>query len=107
MPTTLATDFGRSRNYCTPPSVDVEILEPARHCENCGEAVRYDSSAGLLGTWVHIDPDLDGLHYTAPRPFCDYCHADQAGVVVYRQHAWHDAVECSRCGGVVGYAIGD
>lgn len=102
--TTLAKFAGTRRaNYSTLPTVDVEILPDARICETCAQPVAWDKSAHTFGGWVHADGSTE--HYVAPRTRCAYCHAQDG--VTYRQHAWYDAIECDRCGGVTGYAIGD
>jgi ribosomal protein S27AE len=90
-------------NYCTLPTADVEILPDVRHCETCGNAVSY--SGGTLGSWSHTDPFVPDHGYVRTRLMCPYCHTEDG--VVFRQHPWHDAVECSRCGGVDGRAISD
>lgn len=109
----MTTTFERFRsakraNYSTLPTIDVEILPDVRECRTCGLPVRYQphprgSSYGP-GTWVHdiVGPEPEP-HYVSPKDRCSYCH----GPARYIQHAWHDAVECDRCGGVTGYAIGD
>ena len=105
MTTTLTQFAGQARpNYCTMPSIDVEILPDVRHC-TCGAEVVFDPKAGHFGGWAHKDPatPAHGLVTAATR--CYYCRSETDAV--YRQHAWFDAVECSRCGGVQGYAIGD
>ena len=109
MTTTFAKFANAKRaNYSDLPKIDVEILADERHCEKCGEAVRYESAAGRfgMGDWVHVEEQADG-HSASPRTWCKYCHNDDSESVRYRQHAWYDAVECDRCGGVDGYAIGD
>lgn len=94
----------RRGNYCTLPIHDVEILPDEHHCEKCGETVIYDPDKGYFGEWVHEDPfNVD--HRADIKVRCPYCHSEDDAV--YRQHPWHDAVECSRCGGVDGRAIGD
>lgn len=101
MATTLATYKGvERRNYCTFPSIDVEILPATRHCL-CGAEVVFDQAARWF---VHTDGGVAD-HRVDARLQCSYCHAEEG--VVYCQHAWFDAVECSRCGGVTGFAVGD
>ena len=96
----------RRGNYCTLPSKDVEILPDIRLCESCGLEIRYEKAAPRdgLGSWRHVDSAAPSHGYVGPKTRCRYCHSQKA---VYRQHAWYDAVECDRCGGVDGYAIGD
>ena len=100
----------RAGNYCTLPTVDVPILPDHRVCETCHQLILYvehpkGASYGN-GMWVHVVDCPPGTeqHRIAPRVRCRYCHSHEAK---FRQHAWHDAVECPRCGGVDGYAIGD
>ena len=109
--TTLAAFAGqRAGNYCTLPTIDVPILADVRLCNACDrEVVHRPHPKGVgwgLGRWVHEGGDSgDGpTHYVSARPRCRYCRSNAA---VYRQHAWFDAVECARCGGVDGFAIGD
>lgn len=102
MASTLET-FGGTRqlNYCTLPTIDVEILPDVHHCKTCGTAITYQPRGGSV--WVHnsLVPDHG---FITPKTRCRYCHSEDA---TYHQHAWFDAVECDRCGGVTGYAIGD
>ena len=95
----------KRHNYCEVPKLDVDILPDVYLCEKCGEPVQYDPKGGNygLGRWAHVDPDA-GEHYCGPRVRCRYCHSQDAK---FRQHPWHDAVECDRCGGIDGRAIGD
>src|SRR5690606_1704216 len=103
----MATTFevfegAQRRNYSTLPTVDVEILPDIRHCEECGAEVRYVPDT-LIGSWQHADGSTD--HFVLPKVRCPYCNSEDDAV--YKQHAWYDAVECSRCGGVYGRAVGD
>lgn len=100
-------------NYSTLPKHDVEILPDVHHCEKCGGIVVYQDPPGSsysLGVWKHEGGpggcvNSEGLEgYVCPKTRCRYCHSEAAK---YMQHAWHDAIECPRCGGVDGYAIGD
>lgn len=103
--TTLTKYAGKqAANYCTMPKIDVVILPRVTHCaeSGCDKVVRYDQQ-GMR--WVHEDETTE--HYVAPRTRCSYCNTEDPAEVQYRQHAWHDAVECKRCGGVLGFAIGD
>jgi hypothetical protein len=92
-------------NYSTRPSIDVDILDEARVCETCDKVVVWDSKGGEFGWggWVHEDGSND--HPARAVPQCRFCGGQ--GTVSYRQEAWYDATDCSRCGGVSGYAIGD
>lgn len=109
MSTTLEMFADAKRgNYCTLPTIDVEILPDVHHCKTCDEQLVYDPNGGSygMGEWLHADPTIPkAAHYVSPKVRCRYCHSEDDAV--YRQHAWHDAVECSRCGGIDGYAIGD
>lgn len=108
MTTTLERYAGaKSANYCTLPTVDVEILPDVHQCKACNAELVYrphpKGFAYGTGTWEHVEGMVDA-HRGEPKTRCSYCHSHEA---VFRQHAWHDAVECPRCGGVTGYAIGD
>lgn len=108
MATTLETFAGSTaRNYCTLPKIDVEILPDVRHCETeaCGAVVIYDPAAGMFGAWVHASANTPDHGRVAVRTRCTYCRSEDD--VKYVMHAWHDAIECTRCGGVDGHAIGD
>ena len=104
MATTLET-FAKAKrgNYCTLPTIDVDILPDIHHCKTCNGKVEYDPKLGTFGAYKHV-----GFHsehgYVSPKTRCHYCRSEEA---VYRQHAWHDAIECDRCGGQWGHAIGD
>jgi hypothetical protein len=103
--TTIEKFPGIGRDYNTNPTIDVEVLEGPAHCESDGGDIVFDPSAYR---WNHAE----GFECTAPRlpyprPKCRFCGTDEAGVVVDKQHAWYDARECTRCGGVSGFAIGD
>lgn len=106
MVTTLET-FARSarRNYCTLPTIDVEILPDVRHCGTCGAPVTYDADASTFGAWVHTTPTTPEHGYIAPKTRCSYCLSEDNAQFV--MPAWYDAIECARCGGVDGSAIGD
>lgn len=119
MTTTFERWNGTQRgNYCTLPTIDVEIIDPEPYCAYqgyganrsatpCGRAI-HDTKEGpsyMPATWKHVDGNED---HRADRPSqCRYCGTNEFGVVVSKQYAWYDATECSRCGGVVGYALGD
>ncbi len=98
------------RNYSSRPTIDVPVLAPARPrvCQEagCGLEVKYNRDAGLWGEWRHADGSpAHSVLAVRPQDRCVYCGADET--TTYRMHAWYDANECSRCGGVDGYAIGD
>ena len=104
--TTLQAFAGaKRRNYETLPTLDVEILPDVRHCEKCGGVMVWDPKGGRYGWGEHVHADGSEHGYAPPRTRCRYCHSEEHAQ--YRQHAWYDAVECSRCGGVDGHAIGD
>lgn len=108
MASTLEAFAGSTaRNYCTLPTIDVEILPDVRHCEiaTCGGVVIYDQDAGTFGAWVHVSADTPDHGRVAVKTRCTYCHSEEAAKCV--MHAWYDAIECTRCGGVDGHAIGD
>jgi hypothetical protein len=111
MTTTFEKFAGQSAaNYCTHPTINVEILPEARHCEKCGEQVRYVPAKGYgLGNWEHVVPQNDPAtkHYITPRTVCTYCHSDAPDLVRFHQEAWADVVRCTRCGGANGHGIGD
>lgn len=120
MPTTFERWNGTQRgNYCTLPTIDVEIIEnPEAYCayqgygENrketpCGRAI-HDTKEGPSyspTSWKHVDGNDD--HRAATPSRCHYCGTNEFGVVVFKQQSWSDESECSRCGGVLGFAIGD
>lgn len=119
MTTTLEKFAGAKReNYCTLPTIDVEIIDPA---SLCGAKHLVDGvftpcfkpivDTGETTTWGdpaygHADGSNAG-EYVAHSTRCSYCGTNDPSLVKYRQHAWYDAVECERCGGVSGYGIGD
>jgi Zn finger protein HypA/HybF involved in hydrogenase expression len=106
MATTLEKYAGaRQGNYCTLPKLDVEILPDVFHCKHCDGQIKYRGT-WPDSKWVHITP-LAEEHKPEPRLRCMYCHTDSPEHVSYKRYAWHDATECTRCGGVNGYAIGD
>lgn len=106
--TTMQKFTGQAPNYSTYPKVDVEILDGPQHCDKCEAEVTYDPNGPYgMGKWVHTDPDTADHGFVAPRTRCRYCHTEDRTEVAYRQHAWYDAVECERCGGVDGRPLGD
>ena len=118
----------QARNYCTLPTIDVPIVEEIEfHCEGCGGTLASagQNSIGLT-KWVHEDEpecegheSLDGAHMgeavycdgtcvkhsTSVRPTCEYCGSDEQ--MTEKHYSWYDALECGRCGGVTGFALGD
>lgn len=106
MTTTLEAFAGAKRhNYCTLPSIDVEILPDVRHCEKCDGEMVWDPKAGHFGQHVHADGSDHG--YAPPKLRCRYCFTEDPAEVSFRMDAWYDATECTRCGGVDGRALGD
>ena len=105
--TTLAKFAGiRAGNYSTMPTIDVPILPDVHVCKTCGELiVRVPDPTNVFGgRWEHKLLLNAPEHWVTTATRCRYCNSHDAK---YRQHAWYDAVECDRCGGVAGYAIGD
>lgn len=98
----------RAGNYSTLPTKDVPVLPDIHICSTCRtqiEHVPHPKGPGWgLGSWQHTQPNECDAAYIRPADRCRYCHSQDAK---YRQHAWHDAVECDRCGGIDGRAIGD
>lgn len=87
-------------NYCTLPTINVEIVEPRPACKTCDQPITYSG-----GRYFHSNGDTE--HYASPRPTCRYCGTNEPDVVVYHQRSWSDELECSRCGGIDGHPIGD
>ncbi|AYD87312.1 hypothetical protein SEA_VALENTINIPUFF_8 [Microbacterium phage ValentiniPuff] len=111
MTTTLEKFAGKqAANYSTNPTIDVEILEVEdnRPCSTCGLDTVYNSAVYSV---VHVDADGNYVDYAVTRhtptreSACSFCGA--IGTTTLSQHAWHDAVSCSRCGGIQGWSIGD
>lgn len=92
-------------NYSTRPSVDVDILDEQRVCATCDGVVTWAPKGGQYGWggWVHEAGASD--HRAQALGQCRFCGGQ--GTLSHRQEAWYDATDCSRCGGVDGYAIGD
>lgn len=104
MATTLSTDFHRS-NYSSLPTIDVDIIdEDTIHCRHCGGELVNAAARGHFADYQHRRSAAYD-HRAEVNPRCYYCRAE--GTVTHTQHAWHDSTDCSRCGGSVGYAIGD
>lgn len=119
MTTTLVKFADATRgNYSTLPTIDVEIISPE---PLCGARHRIDGESvacfkpivdtgvkqhGMFPVYAHADGTNAG-EYVCRSTQCGYCGTNDPELVRYRQHPWHDAVECDRCGGVTGRAIGD
>ena len=107
----MATTFeifkgARSANYCTLPTVDVEVLPDVRHCETCGQEISYNVDGYTLGgAWQHATTDWSNPHEPRPQARCRYCHTTEG--LTFTHAAYSDETRCARCGGVDGYAIGD
>lgn len=104
MGTTMSTKF-HIGNYCSAPTIDVEIItDETIHCECGGELVDANHSSYRLPDYQHrVTGDYD--HRPTRKPRCHYCGAEDT--LTHRQHAWHDSADCSRCGGSYGFALGD
>lgn len=104
--TTLVKFAGiRAGNYSTMPTIDVPILPDVHVCKACNGPIVHvpDPKSVFGGRWEHERADAPE-HWVSTATRCRYCNSHEAK---YLQHAWYDAVECPRCGGVAGYAIGD
>jgi len=105
MATTLATEFRRG-NYCTLPTIDVEIItDKTVHCLKCGSVLINDDPNSIFSKWRHQDPALDDDHRADRMARCHYCGGE--GTTTHGMHAWHDSSDCSRCGGSYGFPLGD
>lgn len=110
MTTTLTAFAGKqARNYSSNPRIDVDIIpvdERKPHCSTCGVEVIRLNPTDLYGIpqYAHTE-QVETPHHISIRACCAYCGSDESVKAI--QHAWYDAIECSRCGGVTGYAIGD
>jgi hypothetical protein len=118
------------QNYCSRPTIDVEIINPSAICDGrdfippvgesvpgnrgsygprCHKPITYTphpkGDMWTSGTWTHVDGSTD--HYTSPTSRCFYCGNNDPATVRYVQQAWSNQTECDRCGGSHGYAIGD
>lgn len=116
--TTFAKYQGTQRgNYCTLPSIDVEIVKRPPLCAYrgwgesrsetpCGkELVWFKEGSYGLGKHVHADGSTD--HSAQSHGVCRYCGANGFDEISHHQHAYSDETECARCGGINGYGIGD
>lgn len=98
----------RAGNYCTLPTVEVEILPDVHHCVTCGEQVTFNPTTGFGGSWGHVEETglvAEGPHPARPRVRCGYCHSEAEAEFVHS--AYSDETRCSRCGGVTGFGVGD
>lgn len=103
--TTLTTEY-KVTNYSTPPTTDVVIQDHdrSRICAECGGLIALVSST-LGGEFAHLGSEDLG-HRATPVARCYYCGAD--GTVTFdHTHSYHDSADCSRCGGSLGYPLGD
>jgi hypothetical protein len=109
----------RLQNYCSRPTIDVEILPRVLICadEDCeapdlayiapGWAPPREGERDVYRPGGYVHEEGGRFDHTArPAPQCTYCGADDTHLTS-KQHAWYDAIECSRCGGVQGWALGD
>lgn len=95
----------RVGNYCSLPTIDVPVIEePKRECAKCRAEVRWDERSYRH---VHVDISVPDHGYISVLPTCHYCGTNDPAYVSLKQYPWHDATECTRCGGSTGYAIGD
>lgn len=99
----------RPGNYCTLPTIDVEIVSPPAYCTKCNGTMVWDPKAnhGSGGLVHETAPDPDVCRWASAATRCQYCGTNERGVAVFHQRAWSDEIHCSRCGGVHGYGIGD
>lgn len=106
MTSTLEKTYKRM-NYCTPPKVDVPIIEnPELHCTTCSAAIERTEKknpASLGPAWKHVG-GVGDEHYASPKSICRYCGGE---TITRNSQAWHDAFDCSRCGGSYGFPLGD
>jgi hypothetical protein len=112
MTTTFEKFKGTKRgNYCTLPTIDVEIIDPAPYCRYCDGEMVYNPTGDPFGhgRYEHkAEPEPGTCKFggqVASR--CTYCGTNEKGVVTFSHESWSDETSCSRCGGVHGYAIGD
>lgn len=115
----LAEWYGRQAgNYSTAPKNDVTFIEGywCAH-DDCEEPELAYIQPGWIaaregeqetyrrGGWVHVEAGRFD-HQAEVEAKCRFCGAGPEHLHS-SQHAWHDQTECTRCGGVAGYAIGD
>lgn len=116
--TTFAKWKGTQRgNYCTLPSIDVPIVKLPSLCAYrgygetrsdtpCGKELVWDK-AGSYGMGKHVHADGSTDHSAQSHGVCRYCGANGFDEISHHQRAYSDETECSRCGGINGYGIGD
>lgn len=98
----------RPGNYCTLPTIDVEIVNPDAYCRVCNGAMVYVPNPPLSGRYEHVtEPEPGTCRFGTPASRCHYCGTNEAGVAVSHQRAWSNEIDCARCGGRWGYGIGD
>jgi hypothetical protein len=97
----------RRGNYCTLPTIDVEIVDLEKYCTNkkCGVLVRWNAKADYFGRHEHIY--ATECSYPQTSTTCLYCGCNDPRLVKYKQMSYSDETHCARCGGVSGYGIGD
>lgn len=104
MTTTFEKYNGTQRqNYCTLPTIDVEILTEPPACSDCGKPLIHTGKPGDFHPWQHEDGSPG--RNLAPVQSCTYCGSTEHLTRV--TGAWHDGTHCGRCGGERGYPIGD
>ena len=105
MATTLSTQFHQG-NYCSTPTIDVEIVQDQTlHCDKCEGVLMHTGERWPAQEIGHERAELDQDHRPSVKPRCHYCRAE--GTLTHRTHPWHDSADCSRCGGSYGFALGD
>jgi DNA-directed RNA polymerase subunit RPC12/RpoP len=107
MTTTLEKFAGAKRhNYCTLPTIDVEILDDPTRCATCDDTLYLVPDRYGLSRWTHSHGDND-QHYARALTRCTYCGTQDPAEVEFVQASYSDETRCTRCGGVNGYGIGD
>ncbi|WP_461636218.1 hypothetical protein [Glutamicibacter soli] len=92
-----------ARGYSHNPTQDVEILPDLHECQTCHSEITFNPDAPYSEAWTHATaPDTEHQPTIATR--CIYCHSHH---VTIELHAYHDAITCTRCGGIHGIALGD
>lgn len=103
MSTTAQVFNTPARGYSQNPIQDVEILPDLHECQICHSEITYNPDAPWAEAWTHTaNPTMEHQPTIAPR--CIYCHSHQVTVEL---HAYHDAIICTRCGGIHGIPLGD
>lgn len=113
------------QNYCSRPTKDVEIIDPAPLCDvapffkdrgkygeygpKCHKPIHWDPEAPspIYGKGAHVHDDGSTEHRPRAVNRCYYCGNNEPGTVHYRQMSYSDETWCDRCGGRHGYPIGD